>query len=106
MKNILRFFMIITTSLLSTILIIMIIAVICSGLGIMFVVDTMENTTKISIPEAVKEKSSYIYSINNDTGEYDLIYKVTPYTGNAHIDIDIDTLPEYIPAAFVWSICS
>lgn len=93
--------MIITTSLLSTILIIMIIAVICSGLGIMFVVDTMENTTKISIPEAVKEKSSYIYSINNDTGEYDLIYKVTPYTGNAHIDIDIDTLPEYIPAAFV-----
>lgn len=100
-KNILRFFMIIFTSLLSMILIVLIFAVICSAFGIMFVVDTLENTTEISIPETEKEKSSYIYSINEETGEYNLIYKVTPYTGNVRIDIDIETLPDYVTSAFV-----
>ncbi len=101
LKNTFRFFSIIVTSFLCTILIIIIIAISTSVIGIVTVLDSLENISYVSIPEREKENSSYIYSINESTGEYDLIYKVTPYTGNVQIDISLDDLPEYVIQAFV-----
>ncbi len=63
--------------------------------------EKLENVTEVYIPEPEKEKSSYIYSTDKDTGEYELIYKVTPYTGNARKEIDISTLPDHVTMAFI-----
>lgn len=100
-KNISKFCAIIITSLLSTLLIVMILSIAVSVSAFFLIIDSLETVSEITIPEPEKERSSYIYSINGDTGEYDIIYKATPYTGNIRIEIETDTLPQYVKDAFV-----
>lgn len=57
--------------------------------------------SEIEIPEREKERSSYIYQTNSDTNEYELIYKVTPYTGDMNLEIDANKLPDYVKYAFI-----
>jgi len=96
-----KFFWIIITSITSTALILIVTAVIFSISAVFIASDKLENVTQISIPEPEKENSSYIYCINSTTNEYDLVYKVTPYTGNIKIETDASSLPEYVKGAFI-----
>lgn len=96
-----KLFWIVLTSILSTSLILLVTAVIFSIAAVFMASEKLENVTEIYIPEPEKEKSSYIYSLNSSTGEYDIIYKVTPYTGNVRIDTDISQLPDYVKNAFI-----
>ena len=75
-------------------LILLVSAVVFSIAAVFQASEKLENISEITIPEPEKEKSSYIYSLNSLTGEYDIIYKATPYTGNVCIETDIDTLPD------------
>ena len=82
-------------------LILLVSAVVFSIAAVFQASEKLENISEITIPEPEKEKSSYIYSLNSLTGEYDIIYKATPYTGNVCIETDIDTLPDYVKNAFI-----
>ena len=66
-------------------LILLVSAVVFSIAAVFQASEKLENISEITIPEPEKEKSSYIYSLNSLTGEYDIIYKATPYTGNVCI---------------------
>lgn len=101
MGKVSKFIWIVISTVLCITLIILVSAVIFSIAAVSIASDTLENVTEIYIPEPEKESSSYIYSEDAETGEYKLIYKVTPYTGNASREIDISTLPEYVKMAFV-----
>ncbi len=96
-----RFFMIIATSVFSFTLIAMIIIIISSLAAVIYAVEFIQTTSEFSLPESEKVISSYIYIINNNTNEYDIIYKATPDTKNIQIDISADNLPEYVKLAFV-----
>ena len=96
-----RFFMIIATSLFSFTLIAMIIIIVSSLIAVIYAVEFIQTTSEFSLPESEKAISSYIYIINDQTNEYDIIYKATPDTKNIQIDISADDLPEYVKLAFV-----
>lgn len=96
-----KLFWIILTSILSTTLILLVTAVIFSITAVFIAAEKLENVTEINIPEPEKENSSYIYSLNSETGEYDIIYKATPYTGNVSAETDISLLPDYVKNAFI-----
>jgi len=96
-----KFFWIVISTVLCIALILLVSAVGFSVAAVYTASEKLENVTEISIPEPEKEKSSYIYIPDKATGEYKLIYKVTPYTGNAKKETDISVLPEYVRMAFV-----
>ncbi len=96
-----KFIWIVISTVLSITLIVLVSAVIFSIAAVYNASVKLENVTEIVIPEPEKEKSSYIYIPDSETGEYKLIWKVTPYTGNARKETDISELPEYVRMAFV-----
>ena len=101
-KNpVLKFFGIILTAFLSWILLILVIFTLAAGAVVYYAVKTSENVSEIEIPEREKERSSYIYQKNSDTDEYELIYKVTPYTGDMNLEIDANELPFHVKSAFI-----
>lgn len=100
-NQIFRFFGIILTVFLFWILITLIILTCTAGAVVIYAFKTSENVSEIDIPEREKERSSYIYQTNSDTNEYELIYKITPYTGDMNIEIEASSLPDYVKFAFV-----
>ncbi len=97
----LKFFGIILTTFLSWFLIMLIIFTAAAVAAVCYASKTAEKVSGIEIPEREKERSSYIYQTNSDTHEYELIYKVTPYTGDLNLEIDADKLPDHVKAAFI-----
>lgn len=96
-----KLFWIILATVLSMSLILLVAAVTFSVAAVSKATEKLQNVSEIFIPEPEKESSSYIYREDSETGEYELIYMVTPYTGNVSREIDISVLPEYVKMAFV-----
>lgn len=96
-----KFIWIVITTVLCITLILLVTAAGFSIAAVFAASEKLANVSEVYIPEPEKEKSSYIYCTDKATGEDKLIYKVTPYTGNAKKEIDISTLPEHVRMAFV-----
>ncbi len=100
-KKIYNVFSVTVITMLSILLIVMLFTIILSFVGSVFLINSIGSVTEVSLPDPKKENSSYIYGIDKQSGEYTLIYKVTPDTGNIYMQADADNLPDYVKAAFV-----
>ncbi|MDO5560297.1 MAG: transglycosylase domain-containing protein [Oscillospiraceae bacterium] len=96
-----KFLSIVATTIFSMLLIFIITGTIVGTVVTVYILSFMDTTTAITLKESKESFSSYIYSMNKETENYDLVYRVTPTDHDVRIRTDINKLPDYVKYAFV-----
>lgn len=68
---------------------------------IVYILNFMDTTPSVVLGDIEESFSSYIYMINKETEEYELVYKVTPPSHDVRIASDVNELPDHVKYAFV-----
>lgn len=89
-------------TLLSLVLILMVIVIGGSAAYTVYLLRSVGPVTEVTLKAPEADKFSAVY-MKNSVGEYQPIYKVTPYSGNLHIETESALLPHYVPEAFVYA---
>ncbi|WP_044974576.1 transglycosylase domain-containing protein [Ruminococcus sp. HUN007] len=66
-----------------------------------YLMNFMDSTDSIVLSAFKQSFASYIYEMDPETEEYELIYKVTPESHNVKLPCDINALPDHVKFAFV-----
>jgi len=65
-----------------------------------YLLNFMDTSDSVVLEAFQQSFASYIYEMNNETEEYELIYKVTPQSHNIKLPCDIKKLPDHVKFAF------
>ena len=66
-----------------------------------YLMNFMDSTDAIVLDAFKQSFASYVYEMNPETEEYELIFKVTPESHNVKLPCDINALPDHVKFAFV-----
>ena len=66
-----------------------------------YLMNFMDSTDSIVLDAFKQSFASYVYEMNPETEEYELIFKVTPESHNVKLPCDINALPDHVKFAFV-----
>ncbi|MBP0977424.1 MAG: penicillin-binding protein, partial [Oscillospiraceae bacterium] len=66
-----------------------------------YLMNFMDSTDSVVLDAFKQSFASYIYEMNPETEEYELIFKVTPESHNVKLPCDINALPDHVKFAFV-----
>lgn len=99
----LKFFSIIATTIFSVLLITIITGTIVTTAITIYLMDFMNSSADVDIADPTSSYSSYIYTKNTNSGEYDLVYKITPRNNDARIPVDLENIPEHVKNAFIYT---
>ncbi|MBR3534260.1 MAG: transglycosylase domain-containing protein [Oscillospiraceae bacterium] len=66
-----------------------------------YLMNFMDSTDSVVLDAFKQSFASYIYEMNPETEEYELIFKVTPESHNVKLPCDISALPDHVKFAFV-----
>ena len=96
-----KFFSIIGTSVF-TLFLMMTLTFTIVGMAVAFYLFDFMNTTDTVVLEEFKQSfASYIYEMNQETDEYELVYRVTPQSHDVKLPCDLKGLPDHVKYAFV-----
>ncbi len=90
-----------TATLLSLFLITILTCTIVGTVTVVYILSFTNNVKDLQLSEPQQLFSTYIYTRNSETDEYEVAYKKTPTDKNIRIKKDIDDLPDYVKYAFV-----
>ncbi|MDO5560298.1 MAG: transglycosylase domain-containing protein [Oscillospiraceae bacterium] len=96
-----KLFSIIATTFFSLLLIFILTGTIVGTVITVYLLSFMDTTTAITLKDPEESFSSYIYTMNKETQEYQLAYRFTPVEHDVCIKTDIESLPDYVKYAFV-----
>ncbi len=88
-------------TLFSTILIFILILTIIGTITAVYLLSFTNNIRSIELRDPEGNYSTRIYTMNSETNEYELAYKITPSTSNVCIKTNISDLPDYVKYSFV-----
>ena len=66
-----------------------------------YLLDVMKTTETVILSAFRRESASYVYEMNQETGEYEMIYKLSPDKREVKIPCDFDAIPDYVKFAFI-----
>lgn len=92
---------VLTTALVSILLIFILTCTIVGTVTIVYILSFTNNVKELTLTEPSQLFSTYIYTKDSETDEYELAYKKTPSDRNIRIKKEIDELPDYVKYAFV-----
>lgn len=95
-----KVFSIALTTLFSLVLVGILTATIVGTTITVYLLSFMDSTASVVLEDIEESFSSYIYQLNKETNEYDLVYRVTPSSGEVRIKTDIDQLADHTKYAF------
>ncbi len=96
-----KIFSVAVTTAFSFFLIFIITGTIVGTVVTIYILGFMDKTQAVPLKEEVQSFASYIYVMNKEKNDYDLVYKVTPASHDVRISIDLNDLPDYVKYAFV-----
>ncbi len=95
-----QFFSIIGTAVFTLFLMLILTGTLIGTVIAVYLLNFMDTTDTVVLQDFKQSFASYIYEMNNETEEYELIYKVTPQSHNVKLPCDIKTLPAHVKFAF------
>lgn len=96
-----KFFSLIGTAVFTLFLMFMLTGTIVGTVVAIYLFNFMDTTDSVILSEFQQSFASYIYEMNNETEEYELIYKVTPSSHVVKLPCDVSKLPDHVKFAFV-----
>lgn len=96
-----KFFSLIGTALFSVFLIFILTGTIVGTVVAVYLLNFMNTTETVVLEEFKQSFASYIYEMNKETEQYELVYKVTPQSHNVKLPCDLANLPDHVKLAFV-----
>lgn len=66
-----------------------------------YLLDVMKTTETVILSAFRRESASYVYEMNQETGEYEMIYKLSSDKREVKIPCDFDAIPDYVKFAFI-----
>ena len=96
-----KFFSLIGTALFSVFLVFILTGTIVGSVVGVYLLNYMDTTETVKLEEFKQSFASYIYEMNKETEEYELVYKVTPQSHNIKLPCDIKNLPAHVKFALV-----
>lgn len=96
-----KFFSVCATSVFSILLILILTCTIVGTTMTVYILSFMDTTPTVVLNDIEESFASYIYQMNKETNEYDMVYKVMPASHDVRIATDINSLPDYVKYAFV-----
>ena len=91
----------VAATLFSTILIFILILTIVGTITLVYLLTFTNDVKPIELRDKHGNYSTSIYTMNSQTNEYELAYKITPSTSNVYIKTNISDLPDYVKYSFV-----
>lgn len=96
-----KFFSILGTSIFSIFLIFVLTGTIVGTTITVYLLSFMDSTTSVVLKDFQQSFASYIYQMNKETEEYELVYKATPASHDIKLATDLEKLHDYTKFAFV-----
>ncbi len=96
-----KFFQGIATALFTVFLMFVLTGTIVGTVVGVYLMNFMDTTDAIVLDAFKQSFASYIYEMNPETEEYELVFKVTPESHNVKLPCDMETLPDHVKFAFV-----
>lgn len=96
-----KFFSLIATALFSLFLVFILTGTIVGTTITVYLLNFMDSTPSVVLDEFQQSFSSYIYQMNKETSEYELVYKAALDSHEVRLATDINELPDHVKYAFV-----
>lgn len=68
---------------------------------VVYMLDVMQTTETIILKSFERASASYVYEMNPETKEYEMIYKLSPDEHTVKIPCDFKSIPDYVKFAFI-----
>ncbi len=96
-----KFFSVIGTAVFTFFLMLALTGTIVGVVVAMYLLNFMKTTDPVVLQAFKQSFSSYIYEMNQETNEYELVYKVTPQSHDIKLPCNLKELPDHVKFAFV-----